>query len=169
MTWADEPATETQVKRLQQLGWAPDRVLTKREATSLINQYEDRPSRAREKPRFAGSEAAGLREAVENARRALASSDPAEGVTSDELEQALGRRQEFWLDTCREVTQMRLTSQQVLSLYQKFGCRFFTPTREIVQGIFDALDAAMPVWDTVHPDIFYKTLELNFPDLVRHA
>lgn len=164
MAWADETATETQVSHLRKLGWNPDRVLTKREAISLINQYEEHPSRPREKPRYAGPESAQKREAVERARREAESSTGA----TEELAQAILQRQEFWLDTCREITQRRTASQQVLSLYQQFGCRFFTPTHETVQGIFDALDTAMPVWDSVHPDIFYQTLELNFPDLVRH-
>jgi hypothetical protein len=36
-----------------------------------------------------------------------------------------------------------------------------------VQHILDALDAALPNWEREHPDLFYKTLELNFPELLR--
>ena len=78
-----------------------------------------------------------------------------------------GERQEFWIDTCREVTQMHIVCQAVLELYQKHGCRFAVPSRQQVQDVLDALDAAMPVWEKEHPELFYQTLELNFPELLR--
>jgi hypothetical protein len=36
-----------------------------------------------------------------------------------------------------------------------------------VQVVLEALDAAMPLWDRDHPELFYQALELNFPQLVR--
>ncbi len=78
-------------------------------------------------------------------------------------------RQEFWVDTCREITQMHAGCWQTIDLYRKFGCRFCEPTREQVVEVLSALDAAMPKWDTLHPELFYQTLELNFPELVRHS
>ena len=78
-------------------------------------------------------------------------------------------RQEFWIDTCREVTQMHIVSQVVLEHYQKHGCRFAVPTRQQVQDVLDALDAAMPKWEKEYPELFYQTLELNFPELVRRT
>jgi hypothetical protein len=36
-----------------------------------------------------------------------------------------------------------------------------------VQHILDALDSAAPFWDKEHPELFYQTLQLNFPELVR--
>jgi len=77
-------------------------------------------------------------------------------------------RDEFWVDTCREVTRMKLGSQKVIELYRQFGCRFCTPTREQVHHVLSALDAAIRSWETDHPELFYQTLELNFPELVRH-
>jgi hypothetical protein len=85
-----------------------------------------------------------------------------------ELELAIARRQGFWMDTCREVTQMHLASKEVLELYQQHGCRFSAPKPAEAQQILDALDSAMPCWDMDHPALFYQTLELNFPELVRH-
>jgi hypothetical protein len=38
-----------------------------------------------------------------------------------------------------------------------------------VQEILDALDSAMPAWEREHPALFYQTLELNFPHLLRRA
>lgn len=78
-------------------------------------------------------------------------------------------RQEFWVDTCREITHMHGTCKQTIDLYRKFGCRFCEPTRDQVSEVLTALDAAMPQWDTLHPELFYQTLELNFPELVRHS
>jgi len=78
-------------------------------------------------------------------------------------------RQQFWVDTCREITQMHATSKQAIDFYRRFGCRFCEPTREQVDDVLSALDAAMPQWDTLHPELFYQTLELNFPELVRHC
>jgi hypothetical protein len=76
-------------------------------------------------------------------------------------------RQELWIDTCREVTQMHIVSQVVLQRYQKHGCRFTVPSRQQVQDVLDALDSAMPMWENEHSELFYQTLELNFPELLR--
>ena len=64
---------------------------------------------------------------------------------------------------------MRATSREVIEFYRQFGCRFCEPTREQVEEVLQALDSAMPQWDTLHPELFYQTLELNFPELVRHG
>jgi len=81
---------------------------------------------------------------------------------------AITERQEFWTDTCREVTQMRLSSQKVIDLYRRFGCRFCVPAHDQVEHVLNALDLAIPSWEEQHPELFYQTLELNFPELVRH-
>ena len=62
---------------------------------------------------------------------------------------------------------MQVGSQKVIELYRTHGCRFCPPTREQVQYVVMALDAAIPAWETTHPELFYQTLELNFPELVR--
>jgi len=109
-----------------------------------------------------------LREVVELARQANAVQDPAKRESSGtELDQALGRRQQFWLDTCREVTEMRSASRHVLDLHRKHGCRFCAPSPQQAQYILDALDSALPSWDRDHPELFYQTMELNFPELLR--
>ncbi len=64
---------------------------------------------------------------------------------------------------------MQVSSHDTIELYRKFGCRFCEPTRGQVEEVLTALDSAMPKWDTLHPELFYQTLELNFPELVRHA
>ncbi len=78
------------------------------------------------------------------------------------------KRQEFWLDTCRGVAHMHLECAQVQELYRKYGCRFAEPTLQQVRGILDALDGAMPKWESEHPELFFQTLELSFPELVIH-
>jgi hypothetical protein len=35
--------------------------------------------------------------------------------------------------------------------------------------VLTALDAAVPAWETLHPELFYQTLELNFPELRKNA
>jgi hypothetical protein len=174
MNWADEPATETQLSRLGHLGCKPGYLLTKAEALQLITWLEHHhrpnpaaPEQASARPKPA-PEAYLLRLAVASVKRAAASGPPANNQAPVvELEQAVARRQEFWMDTCREATQMRLASTQVLELYQQHGCRFSTPKPAEAQQILDALDSAMPSWELNHPALFYQTLELNFPELVR--
>jgi len=78
-------------------------------------------------------------------------------------------RVEFWADTCREITDMRVASKDVIDLYRNFGCRFCAPTHSQVQNVLDALDGALPKWDKDHRELFYQTLELNYPELVRHG
>ncbi len=58
-------------------------------------------------------------------------------------------------------------SQQMIDLYRMHGCRFCEPSPKQVQDVVEALDSALPQWETVHPELFYQTLELNFPELVR--
>ena len=76
-------------------------------------------------------------------------------------------RQEFWTDTCREVTQMQFGSPKVIELYRKYGCRFCAPSPQQVHHVLNALDSAISSWETEHPELFYQTLELNFPELIR--
>ena len=77
-------------------------------------------------------------------------------------------RQEFWTDTCREVTEMRVGSKKVIEFYRQYGCRFCVPAHSQVEHVLKALDAALASWEETHPELFYQTLELNFPELVRH-
>ncbi len=109
-----------------------------------------------------------LRAAFEEARRKLATNPNGPNVRADVAGTTV-TRQEFWLDTCREVKEMHIGSVQVLELYQAFGCRFFSPNHEQVQEILDALDSARHFWDRDNPEFFYQTLELNFPNLVRRG
>ena len=109
-----------------------------------------------------------VRQAVEHAAQALADADNAQHeCLGQQLELALHSRQQFWVDTCREVLEMRTPSPQVLELHQRHGCRFCIPAPRQVQYILDALDAALPGWDRDHPELFYQTLELNFRELLR--
>jgi hypothetical protein len=82
---------------------------------------------------------------------------------------ALPVRLQFWLDTCRDVGHMHSGARQIIELYRQYGCRFFEPGLEQVQNVVTALDAAMPLWEKEHPELFYQTLELNYPELVRRA
>ncbi len=77
-------------------------------------------------------------------------------------------RVDFWIDTCRETTLMRIANKQVLDLYRKYGCCFYEPSHTQTEHVLKALDEALPQWDQLHPELFYQTLEMNFPELLRH-
>ncbi len=110
-----------------------------------------------------------LRQAVERALRVVAVASAEQLVELQAaLEAARAERREFWTDTCRDMKEMRVKSQGVHTLYQQHGCRFCAPSIDHVQYILNALDAAVPYWDGDHPELFYQTLELNFPELLRH-
>ena len=82
---------------------------------------------------------------------------------------ALIEREDFWSDTCREIPQMQHATPEAVELYRKFGCRFCTPGRQQVQYVLNALDSAIPGWEKEHPELFYQTLELNYPESVRRG
>jgi hypothetical protein len=179
MNWADEPAAENQLSRLWQLGCTPDHALTKRQAARLIADTEEHPETRTARPVALAEEeikpttreeAFRLRVLVENEKRAAAAVDHGRCQAQEhELVLAAAKRQEFWVDTCREAQAMRSASMAVVDLYRRYGCRFSAPTCEQVQVILDALDSAMPVWDREHPELFYQTLELNFRELLRRS
>ena len=168
MNWKDEPATEMQISRLRQLGCMPERPLTKGEAAHLISHHDVTFVRQSDTP--AGQQTSGtcvqfnayeLRVAVESARRTT--------KVGGALDCALEQRQRFWMDTCCEPAQMHMRSKEVMELHMKHGCQYVEPTREQTQEILNALDMALPTWDKEHPELFYQTLELNFPELRKHS
>lgn len=173
MNWTDQPATECQISHLRQLGYAPDHPLTKGEAAHLISDFEANPEAALT---FAESgvhvttkkEAYALRATVETAKRFVAEDKGEQAERAKgEFGLAVAKRQMFWVNTCRDPAQMQSPSPQVFDLYRNHGCRYIAPTQEQAQEILDALDAAMPFWDKDYPQLFYQTLELNFPELRR--
>jgi len=184
MDWPDEPASEQQVVRLKNLGCVPTAHLTMTEAARLIRQYQkllrqtgnSLKSPATDAPashqaginvsESARNIAHRLHETAANAKHAMAVAPEAANVRAD-LVSSTAARVEFWLDTCREIREMQIASVQVYELHHDYGHRLFAPTREQVQEILDALDVAIPSWDKENPELFYKTLELNFPNLVR--
>ncbi len=176
MSWKDEPATEIQISRLRQLGFLPEHPLTKGEAAHLISHHDSSFAKTsgtatttHETPgSFVEFEAYQLRASVESARHTVFQSDNNATKVEEHLDTAMARRQNFWIDTCREPAQMQLRSPEILDLHMKFGCQYVPPTHEQTQEILDALDVALPSWDKDHPELFYQTLELNFPELRKH-
>lgn len=163
----EEPATDTQLRRLQKFGHPAGSYLTRGEAARLLHEYELRAAQAARPTPPPDSEALQFRRAVEHLKIALAEALPKEEAPLEvRLETARHERIAFWIDTCRDPTLMREASHQKLELYIKQGCRFNEPTREQVQEVLEALDSVSPVWDAEHPELFYQTLELNF-DLLR--
>jgi hypothetical protein len=172
MDWTDEPATWRQLKSLRELGYTLDHRLTKIEAAEIIRNLGGKPDNhgvattIEEKPHAGAYQ---LRLKVEKIRRTIAEAGRNKAEKMDhELASAIGERQEFWIDTCLGVGTGQVASMEIPELYQHHGCRFEPPSRADVQYILDALDQAMPQWDKDHPELFFQTLELNFPALVRH-
>ena len=175
MNWTDGPATWKQIRYLSHFGYKPDHALTKSEAIDLIRKFGGQPETLEtvparpEAPRPAQQPTAyELRLVAQKTNQALTE---AGRLAPDRLHQeaaaALKRRQEFWIETCHDPANTRNPSAQAHALYQKFGCTFVAPTPKQVQSVLDALDSAMPFWDRDHPEVFYRTLELNFPELLR--
>ena len=81
----------------------------------------------------------------------------------------LVEREDFWADTCREIPQMQHATAEAVELYRQYGCRFCTPARQQIECVLNALDAAVPRWEKEHPELFYQTLELNYPELVHRS
>ncbi len=176
MNWTDGPATWKQLRHLSNLGYKPDHHLTKSEASDLICRLEGKERKPQKAATLveagvtatASSGAYQFRVNAEKARDTLAQDEHGQPQDSQHrLGSAIAKRQEFWLDTCCDVAQMHVGSKQVLDLYRKYGCLFHTPTHCQVQEVLDALDSAMPLWDRDHPHLFYETLGLNFPELLR--
>ena len=168
----NEPATESQLEQLRQLGFEPDRPLTQGEAAYLIGDYRHRPGAhaVADQPsqETTPCQAYQLRLAAEDARRSAERAGTVEAERCQrDLNFAVTRREEFWLDTCRDPAQMHARSPQIFHLYMKYGCQFVNPTREQIREILAALDTVMPTWDRDQPEFFYQTLELNFPELRR--
>jgi hypothetical protein len=157
----EQPATEIQVRRLQQLGYRFEHPLNREEAMRLIRERE---------AQHGSSKAFDLKKNIESLKLSLAAAlSSEEEPLRTKLELLRSQRREYWVNSCREPTKMIDTCSQALELYMKFGCRFTVPNSEQAQEVLDALDAAMPDWEADHPELFYNTLELNFPMLLRHA
>jgi hypothetical protein len=175
MNWADEPATWKQLKYLEQLGYQRDHALTRTEAAELIGKLGGQPEKVAGRAQSAVLEALqgmaySLRLQVEEARRVIegAGSGQFEGSRQG-LDLAVIKRCGFWVDSCRGACSTEAGAEEVLRFYRQHGCRFVAPTHQQVQSVLDALDAAMLAWDRDYPELFFRTLELNFPELVRHG
>jgi hypothetical protein len=173
MDWENEPATWKQLRFLRQHGYTPDRHLTKTAAAELIQGLGGEVATTIAPPEVLVSQlpkqdAYLLRTAVGEAVTAVSE---ARRETLHTLEQnlaiAISKRQMFWIDTCRDPTRMQAACGQVLEFYRKYGCSFEAPSNKQVQEVLSALDSAIPFWDRDHPHLFYKTLELNYPELVK--
>jgi hypothetical protein len=172
MNWTDQPATWKQLRYLKRVGFKPDHALTKTEAAELITKFGGGSASVVESPPVEKSkhDAYELRLSVEKAKQRVESGEEYSSANAElDLALAVSKRQRFWIDTCCDPRQMQAASGQVVDFYRKFGCRFDAPTNRAVQEILDALDSVMPTWDRDHVALFYQTLELNFPHLLRRA
>lgn len=107
-----------------------------------------------------------LHVAVENAQQEATTNPQRPGVRAD-VQSRIAARQQFWSDTCRDYKELQAISEHALAFYRHFGAHFFPPTWNEVHQILEVLDEAMAGWDKDHPELFYETLKLNFPSLLR--
>jgi hypothetical protein len=161
-----EPATARQLEYLREHGFTADYPLSKAEAVELIRSLFTHPGAIPHERRGPLQ----YRQRVEGARRALETGCVSELADARQrLELAIDQREEFWRDTCRDGSELPHGSPEALELYRTRGCCFCTPSRGQVQAVLEALDSAVPDWDTEHAELFYDTLLLNFPELQRRA
>src|SRR5690348_15178964 len=128
MDWTEEPATDRQVSYLRRLGYQFEHPLKKSQAAQLIRDYLE----ASQRRAITSVQTDTLEYHPEPEPPAHAES-PVATLTGED-------RQDFWIDTCREIRQMHLASPQAVDLYRQHGCRFEAPTRCQVQEILGALD-----------------------------
>lgn len=188
-----EPATERQLQYLEQLGQDLGGLnLTKAEASELIAKLcadqtgpEPEPEVEEETTEeYIEHEAYRLHEEIDSARASLNSEENSPLPDAEEeqdlvereksiadcradLKLAQDSRIEFWLLTFEKID---LSGSYISTsdYYDKWGKRFKKPKRAQVEAILDALDSsAAPAWDKDHPELFYRTLEINFPVLLR--
>src|SRR6266849_2368121 len=123
MNWTEGPATWKQLRFLSERGYKPEHPLTKNEAADLIRNFGGQPET------LTTSTSIGI--PVEASAGA-----PYDFHTAVEI----ARRQEFWVDTCRDVHEMKLASRPIINLYHKHGCLLYPPSPCQVQAVLDALD-----------------------------
>ena len=176
MDWENEPATWKQLKYLRQHGYKPDRHLTKTAAAELITNMGGPATAATQQPHESPipvpvrsspkEDAYQLRSAVEQAAKAISVARREDLHRAEQnLALATSKREMFWIDTCRDPTRMQAACGAVLDFYRKYGCSLEAPSHKQAREVLTALDSAMPFWDREHPELFYNTLELNYPEL----
>src|SRR5579883_1031510 len=152
MDFENEPATWKQLRYLRQHGHKPDRHLTKTAAAELIQSMGGTlaatiPDPAVIVSHLQRNDAHQLRTEVENALKAVADARKETLMSAEQaLAIAVSKRQTFWIDTCRDPTQMQAVCGQVLEFYRKYGCRLEAPTHKQVREVLSALDTAVPQW-----------------------
>lgn len=174
MDWENEPATWKQLKYLKQHGYKPDRHLTKTAAAELIVSMGgpgavvaqapvDIPIPMRQSPK---EDAYQLHSLVEQAAKAVSAARREDLHKAEQnLALAISKREMFWIDTCRDPMRMQAACGAVLDFYRKYGCSLEAPSNKQVREVLVALDSALPQWEREHPELFYTTLELNYPEL----
>jgi hypothetical protein len=174
MDWENQPATWKQLRYLKQHGYKPDRHLTKTAAAELIVSMGGPATTVAEAPppvpvvvrQSPREDAYQLRWAVEQAQKAVSAARREDLHRAEEnLAIAVSKREMFWIDTCRDPTRMQAACGAVLDFYRKYGCSLEAPSHKQLREVLSALDSALPQWEREHPELFYKTLELNYPEL----
>src|ERR1041385_4718216 len=117
MNWTDGPATWKQLRFLSNHGYKPEHALTKTEASELIRKFGGNPENycsAGEGPSKPLETAGQLRVMIEETRQVIVDSGRNHVEESKvALASAVEKRQEFWLDTCRQIAKVTVNSRQV--------------------------------------------------------
>jgi hypothetical protein len=175
MNWDAEPATQNQLAYLKLFGYVPENPLTKSAAHDLLDQFEEDPARReirrqnqlREANEYEKDLAFNLhRDCDEAARKSQDAPDKYNREAAAKLRDCQKYRVLFWKDTFGGNEHLAECDQGWL-FFRKWGCQFKTPSAEKIQAVLGALDSKLPTWDKDNPKLFYETLELNFPELLR--
>jgi hypothetical protein len=167
MNWDTEPATEKQLNYLKMFGYVPDRPLTKTEAHDLLSKFEEDPERCQIRTETRLRESAIYeKERRENLAYFLRTDCEFAAKAYEELKLCKKSRLNFWKDTF-DLGERLSEAFQAYDFHNKYGCQFKKPSNEQIKGVLDALDSRLPTWDKDSPILFYQTLELNFPELLR--
>lgn len=175
-----EPATEKQIKYLSVFGYVQTGPLTRQEASELLSRFEEDPEhleiraennalQMRRQMEFDSTHAAQvLHEIFAKAADELKHAQQGEITDArEEFKEATKQRITFWKDTFREPAESTGEWEQSFELFEQYGHRFKVPSTKQITEILAALDEKAPTWDTEFPHVFYQTMELNFPQLLR--
>lgn len=170
-SWRAGPASQKQLKYLNQLGHVPDLPITKGEASRLIEAFEaDAEGLHRRDEAWVRAQRAAalsydtrtawvLHEALNTAQGQLENADQAK------VWECQRNRMAFWKNTFSAGDSD--DTSQCLGLWEEFGRRYKEPSGKQINLVLEALDARTPDWDRFAPESFFHTLKKNFPELLR--
>jgi hypothetical protein len=182
ITWRKAPAHVEQLAFLARFGYPLEGRLTRGRASDLIVEIVDDAARwelvipdkpaGKVNPQARKCKAYRAHEDCTAAIEKLRNANLDEmGTAKAALALALKKRLQFWRQRFRDFWAGDAYADwiQATDLYSNYGRRFKLPTAEQITRVLSALDEKRPNWDRDYPQLFFETLELNYPELIRPA